>query len=166
MKQALKIKVSQYSSMSQKSLDFQPKFNTKVECFNKELEIAEIWISHYACKVETDSPWKAKTCHSRYIMVSMCPFMSLLSPPSLKHLQLWASQIFFETLARIKYVFSPWHPRDIREINKKQLWHVFHTGFTGIGPALSSTSHGPYHITMIDLDQKPFIHEVNLPTIF
>jgi hypothetical protein len=55
MKQALKITVSQYSSMSQKSLDFQPKFNTKVEYFYKELEIAEIWISHYACKVEIDS---------------------------------------------------------------------------------------------------------------
>jgi hypothetical protein len=55
MKQVLKIKVSQYSSMSQKSLDFQPKFNTKGEYFSKEFEIAEIWISHYACKVEIDS---------------------------------------------------------------------------------------------------------------
>jgi hypothetical protein len=42
MKQDLKIKVSQYSSMSQKSLDFQPKFNTKVEYFSKSWKLLRL----------------------------------------------------------------------------------------------------------------------------
>jgi hypothetical protein len=39
MKQALKIKVSQYSSMSQKSLDFQPNSTLKLNTFTKSWKL-------------------------------------------------------------------------------------------------------------------------------
>jgi hypothetical protein len=58
--------------------------------------------------VEIDSLWKAQTCHSTY----MCPFPSLLSPPSLKHLQLWASQFLKHSV-----LFNMLFPHETHQIS-------------------------------------------------
>lgn len=50
-------------------------------------------------------------------MVSMCPFLSLLSPPSLKHVQLWASQFLKDSL--LFNMFFP-HMKPTRYQGNKQ----------------------------------------------